>query len=126
MCVLTDIAELTPYAGCAFVPTMGALHPGHMALIERAVQSGASPVVVSVFVNPTQFGPGEDYKSYPRELDSDVQAARRAGADFIFAPSAETMYPESQDVVVPALPTVATEPGLEDAHRPDHFAGVCL
>jgi len=121
------------YSRCGFVPTMGALHEGHLALIRRARQL-VSPVVVSVFVNPTQFGPGEDFERYPRTLDADVAAAEQAGADFVFAPDVETVYPEygpsggqeqGQTVEPPPLPEVATEPGLEDLHRPGHFAGVC-
>jgi pantoate--beta-alanine ligase len=118
------------YSRCGFVPTMGALHEGHLALIRRAREL-ASAVVVSVFVNPTQFGPGEDYTRYPRTLDADVAAAEKAGADIVFAPQVETVYPEGtrggggQECAATALPAVATQPGLEDRHRPGHFAGVC-
>ena len=82
-------------------------------------------VVVSVFVNPTQFGPGEDYSTYPRQLEQDSAAAISAGADMIFAPDVPTIYPPDQPVDIPPLPAVATQPGLEDAFRPSHFAGVC-
>lgn len=108
----------------SFVPTMGALHEGHLALVRRAVSLGG-PVVVSIFVNPTQFGPGEDYSRYPRTFDADVELASKAGAQIIFAPAVEEMYPSAVHVEVPTLPAVATRPGLEDAHRPGHFAGVC-
>src|SRR5690606_19837865 len=80
------------YGRCGFVPTMGALHEGHLALIRRA-QELARPVVVSIFVNPTQFGPGEDYQRYPRTFDADVAAAKEAGAEIVFAPEIETVYP---------------------------------
>ena len=111
----------------AFVPTMGALHAGHLALVRRAVQesSAVNPVVVSVFVNPTQFGPNEDYTRYPRILEADAQAAKSAGAQIIFAPNVETVYPTGDPIPVPSLPALATQPRLEDAQRPTHFAGVC-
>lgn len=105
---------------------MGALHDGHASLIriarERAGES--QPVVVSIFVNPTQFGPNEDYTRYPRTLERDVETCREAGADVVFAPAVEEIYPVG-GARVPALPAVATEPKLEDALRPTHFAGVC-
>jgi pantoate--beta-alanine ligase len=108
----------------SFVPTMGALHEGHLALIRRAGQCGR-PIVVSIFVNPTQFGPGEDFERYPRTLEADCEAAEQAGADVIYAPPVEEVYPPDRTSPVPPLPAVATEPKLEDAHRPGHFAGVC-
>jgi pantoate--beta-alanine ligase len=103
---------------------MGALHEGHLALMRRA-RPLARPLVVSIFVNPTQFGPGEDWQRYPRVLEVDLEAASNVGAEVVFAPDVVTMYPPDEQVPVPALPPVATTPGLEDAHRPDHFAGVC-
>jgi pantoate--beta-alanine ligase len=103
---------------------MGALHEGHLALMRRA-KPLARPLVVSIFVNPTQFGPGEDWERYPRTYDSDLGAAADAGADVVFAPDVETMYPPDGEVPVPPLPAVATGPQLEDAKRPTHFAGVC-
>ena len=112
------------WGGWALVPTMGALHEGHLSLIRQAAETGL-PVVVSVFVNPTQFGPGEDFSRYPRRLEADAEMAGSAGADIIFAPSVETMYPPGEETLVPPLPAVATQPGLEDAFRPTHFAGVC-
>src|SRR6185503_17064448 len=83
-----------------FVPTMGALHAGHLALIRRAheLSDDSAPVVVSIFVNPTQFGPGEDYTRYPRMLDADVRAAESAGAQIAFAPSVETIYPTENPI----------------------------
>ncbi|TVQ52745.1 MAG: pantoate--beta-alanine ligase [Phycisphaerales bacterium] len=108
----------------AFVPTMGALHEGHLALIRHAESLG-EPVVVSIFVNPTQFGPNEDFSRYPRTLETDLAACEEIGADLVFTPAAEEIYPPGQPPMEIALPPVATEPGLEDAHRPGHFRGVC-
>jgi pantoate--beta-alanine ligase len=107
----------------ALVPTMGALHEGHQALVRRArAEAGDGPVVVSVFVNPLQFGPGEDLDRYPRSLDADLEACAAAGADVVFAPAVEEMYPGGQ-------PQVTVDPGplgsvLEGAVRPGHFGGV--
>lgn len=103
------------------VPTMGALHEGHLSLI-RAARAECGFVVVWVFVNPTQFGPTEDLDRYPRDLERDRLLATEAGADLIFAPGGEDIYPEgfSTWVDVEGL----TE-GLCGASRPDHFRGVC-
>jgi pantoate--beta-alanine ligase len=102
------------------VPTMGALHAGHVSLV-RAARQACQRVAATIFVNPTQFGPNEDFQRYPRTLESDLQLLRDAGADLVFIPSAETMYPpESSTLVQP--PRVA-EP-LEGQFRPGHFAGV--
>jgi pantoate--beta-alanine ligase len=108
---------------------MGALHRGHTALIEQACRSGI-PVVASVFVNPTQFGPREDFAKYPRALERDVQLAWAAGANAVFAPSAECIYPNGleharHEASAWPLPAVARSPQLEDAIRPGHFGGVC-
>jgi len=104
-----------------FVPTMGALHEGHAALI-RAAKADAGFVVVSIFVNPTQFGPKEDFSRYPRTLDADCALSQAAGADLVFAPSVEEMYPKGSSTFVEV-------PGLQDtlcdAYRPGHFRGVC-
>jgi pantoate--beta-alanine ligase len=124
MRVVHSTTGLQNASGGVLVPTMGALHRGHLALVARA-RPLAGPLVVSVFVNPTQFGPGDDWQRYPRTLDADLAAAERAGADIVFAPDADAMYPPGESIPVPALPSVATTPGLEDAHRPGHFAGVC-
>jgi pantoate--beta-alanine ligase len=100
---------------------MGALHDGHLALVKRA-QRRADRVIVSIFVNPTQFAPTEDLKTYPRTFDADIAALARVGADLIWAPSAETMYPQGFATrVVPEGPATV---GLEDAFRPHFFAGV--
>jgi pantoate--beta-alanine ligase len=105
-----------------FVPTMGALHDGHASLI-RAARAETGFVVVSIFVNPTQFGPTEDFARYPRTPEDDRACCTAAGADLIFAPDAPTMYPRPRDastfVEVPGLSSV-----LEGAIRPTHFRGV--
>ncbi len=124
MRVVHDPAELASSAGGSLVPTMGALHDGHAALVRRAAEL-ARPVVVSIFVNPTQFGPGVDWRRYPRPLDADLGRASSAGADVVFAPDVDAIYPAGRPVAVPRLPPAATRPGLEDACRPGHLAGVC-
>ena len=108
---------------------MGALHEGHGSLI-RQVRGRGMPVVATVFVNPTQFGPREDFAKYPRTLEHDVALAERCGADVVFAPAAEIVYPDGleaaqQHAASWPVPAVAREPGLEDACRPGHFNGVC-
>jgi pantoate--beta-alanine ligase len=104
----------------ALVPTMGYLHRGHLTLIEKAKQSG-SFVVVSIFVNPLQFGPNEDYGRYPRDLERDAQLAEESGVDLLFHPTAEEMYPRPMltFVEVGQLDKV-----LCGANRPGHFRGV--
>jgi len=116
--------QLADFHGCVLVPTMGALHAGHVALVRRAAQLDKT-VLISIFVNPTQFGPTEDFQKYPRQMARDIELAGEAGAAVVFAPSVETMYPAGAHVEAPPLPEVATEPGLEDRIRPHHFAGVC-
>jgi len=130
MRIVSTLAEVEQCCGGAFVPTMGALHEGHLSLVRRAAdivrKSGESrPVVISIFVNPTQFDDPADLERYPRDLASDAAAAAEAGAEFVFAPAIETVYPPGNHVPIPALPAVATQPGLEDRFRPGHFAGVC-
>jgi pantoate--beta-alanine ligase len=106
----------------ALVPTMGALHEGHLSLV-RLAHRKADRVVVSIFVNPAQFAPAEDFSTYPRTFEADVAALREAKADLVWAPaSVAVMYPDGFATrVVPAGPAAA---GLEDAFRPDFFAGV--
>jgi pantoate--beta-alanine ligase len=105
----------------ALVPTMGALHAGHLALV-RLAQRRADRVVVSIFVNPTQFAANEDLGTYPRTFATDVAALAKVGADLVWAPSLATMYPDgSATRIVPEGPALA---GLEDAFRPHFFAGV--
>ncbi len=104
----------------AVVPTMGALHEGHLSLI-RLAASLADSVIATIFVNPTQFAPGEDLDRYPRPFDRDVALASDAGAGYIFAPTVEVMYPSAfaTSVSVEGLTSV-----LEGASRPTHFRGV--
>lgn len=102
------------------VPTMGALHEGHLSLV-RASKASTDVTVVSIFVNPTQFGEGEDFDAYPRTLEADVAALADTGADLVFAPSAAEMYGDDfSTYVVPGGPA---EP-LEGSSRPGHFRGV--
>jgi pantoate--beta-alanine ligase len=104
--------------GC--VPTMGALHAGHMSLIEAA-RRDCRLVAVTIFVNPTQFGPNEDFSKYPRPLDHDLRQCEAAGVDLVFAPAAEAMYPPAFGTFVEVE---ALERILEGAFRPGHFRGV--
>jgi pantoate--beta-alanine ligase len=103
-----------------FVPTMGALHAGHMSLV-RAALAECQPVIASIFVNPTQFGPSEDFQKYPRTLDSDSKKLEEAGVDYLFAPEASDIYP-------PGFRTWVNVEGLserlEGKARPAHFRGV--
>ena len=127
----------------ALVPTMGALHEGHLALVRKAKERGAA-VVVSVYVNPSQFGPREDFRQYPRDLDADSRLCQRDGVDAVFAPTDEEMYPgglwlaEDSGAVQIAVPspirglqysTFIEESvlarRLEGERRPGHFRGVC-
>ncbi len=103
-----------------FVPTMGALHAGHRALVEQAARE-CDDVVVSIFVNPTQFGPGEDFQQYPRPLEADLQWLGASGVRWVFLPTVEAIYPAgyATRIVVEGPAT-----GFEGAARPGHFAGV--
>lgn len=123
MLTLHDPADLRRFDHPAFVPTMGALHAGHAALIRRAAETGR-PVVVSIFVNPTQFLPHEDFTRYPRPLEADLALAAAAGANAVFTPTVDAVYPPDATMAPPPLPAVALAPGLEDRSRPGHFAGV--
>ena len=102
------------------VPTMGSLHEGHLSLIDIAKEK-SDKVIVSIFVNPTQFGPSEDYEKYPRVLEEDIEKCRERGADIVFNPSVDEMYP-------PGFSTFVTEEqissGLCGVSRPHHFRGV--
>lgn len=102
------------------VPTMGALHEGHFSLIRQAKEQCA-PVVVSIFVNPKQFGPSEDFQKYPRSLEADRAALEKLGVDYVFAPTADEMYPQGfrTSVAVEGL-----SDRLEGRSRPGHFRGV--
>jgi len=103
------------------VPTMGALHPGHAALVRQA-RAEAGAVVVSVFVNPLQFGPGEDLDRYPRTFEADLEICRVEGADVVFAPPVQEVYPGGDPLVTVDPGQLGTE--LEGASRPGHFRGV--
>jgi pantoate--beta-alanine ligase len=105
----------------AFVPTMGALHEGHLTLIDEAKRV-ADTVVMSVFVNPLQFGPSEDFDRYPRTLEEDAKMASKRGVDFLFTPTREDVYPEYAPVVIVSPGSVGKE--WEGAVRPRHFEGV--
>ena len=105
-----------------FVPTMGALHDGHARLMQVAREYTSGPLVVSIFVNPLQFGEGEDLDRYPRQLEDDLKVCEREGVDIVFLPRVEEVYPGGE-------PLVTVEPGplgsvLEGAVRPGHFRGV--
>jgi pantoate--beta-alanine ligase len=103
-----------------FVPTMGALHEGHASLLRRA-RAECDVTVLSIFVNPLQFGPAEDYAAYPRDLEHDLAVAAREGVDLVFHPSVEEMYPEPTEVRVEVGEIGRV---LEGASRPGHFSGV--
>ena len=122
MIVARTVAEVhAAVAGrTTFVPTMGALHEGHASLIRRGVGFG-DPVVVSDFVNPTQFAPGEDFARYPRDLDGDAAIAEAAGATVLYAPAVDEVYPPGFHTTVDPGP-LADE--LCGASRPGHFVGV--
>lgn len=114
-------ARLKPESAIAFVPTMGNLHEGHLSLVKRAREL-ADCVVVSVFVNPLQFGAGEDFGSYPRTLAQDCHLLEEAGVAVVFAPNESELYPESQDVMVEPPQMLAGQ--LCGVSRPTHFRGV--
>ncbi|MPZ50743.1 MAG: pantoate--beta-alanine ligase [Dehalococcoidia bacterium] len=123
--VLTTIAETRAAraslsSSIGFVPTMGFLHEGHLSLV-RAARAADDHVFVSIFVNPTQFGPNEDFSAYPRNPESDLALLRDLGADYVFMPSPEEMYPEGFASSVDVGPVA--EP-LEGDFRPGHFRGV--
>ena len=107
----------------ALVPTMGALHEGHLSLIAAAKKAGADEIVVSIFVNPTQFGPNEDYAKYPRDAKADSAKCRRAGATAVFFPTPDNMYASDHSVWV--VEDGALSDCLCGARRPGHFRGVC-
>ncbi len=125
MHVATTVAEMRGLrrgmdGDAGFVPTMGYLHEGHLSLV-RAAREANPNVVASIFVNPTQFGPGEDFERYPRDEERDLSLLRDERVDAVFMPSVEEMYPDgaSTFVVVEGITDV-----LEGAHRPGHFRGV--
>lgn len=118
----TDLGWLDTLRGerpLVLVPTMGALHQGHLCLVRRAADLG--PVVVSIFVNPTQFGPNEDFAAYPRDLERDLQLLEPLAPSAVFVPETATVYPSADGVTIRPGRRAT---GLCGARRPDHFAGV--
>lgn len=105
-----------------FVPTMGALHSGHISLIEKCV-SGNDFNIVSIFVNPTQFGPNEDFNKYPRTLDADIKICEKAGVDVVFAPNASEMYADTKEATL-VCPPYSLVDKLCGKSRVGHFDGV--
>lgn len=127
MRVVETLAELAEARGqwrapVGFVPTMGYLHAGHLSLVRRA-RAECATVVVSIFVNPAQFGPGEDLARYPRNLPGDLALLEAAGVDAVFTPAAGAIYPAGFGTYV--APEGAVAERLEAASRPGHFRGVC-
>ena len=120
---MNEVARALRHTGrrIMLVPTMGALHDGHLALVRAAKRVPGAVVVASIFVNPLQFGAGEDLASYPRTLDEDLEALRAEGVEAVFVPTAQTMYPNGQRTTVHPGP-LGSE--LEGASRPVHFTGV--
>ena len=114
-------AALAGQTGTAFVPTMGNLHAGHVSLIELAKRHGG-PVVASIFVNPLQFGAGEDFERYPRTLQADCEKLAVAGCELVFAPDVAELYPVPQTFTVQPPDSLAND--LCGAFRPGHFSGV--
>lgn len=130
MRIARTIEDLADMQAGALVPTMGALHAGHLDLVRIArgiagTGAGRRPVIVSVFVNPTQFDDRADFARYPRDLARDAALAAQAGADAVFAPAVDVVYPPGADVPIGPIPDCAAGRGLEDEHRPGHFEGVC-
>lgn len=134
MTTLTDVASMHQWADAqhrdgasvALVPTMGALHEGHLALVDEAKRQ-ADAVVTSIFVNPTQFAPDEDYDAYPRTLDSDREVLTERDVDAVFAPTVEAMYPLGASTTSEPYISVdvhTLNDHLCGAHRPGHFEGV--
>lgn len=130
MNVINNIRQLRAWTSvnrgtrCVFVPTMGALHEGHAALVRtaREIAGPAGNVLVSIFVNPLQFGPNEDFSKYPRTLIEDLSICRDNGADAIFVPKAEDLYPTDRSI---QLTETSLSRRLCGASRPGHFDGVC-
>ncbi|MEL6329297.1 MAG: pantoate--beta-alanine ligase [Planctomycetota bacterium] len=121
----TDPSKVAP--GSVLVLTMGGLHDGHRALIQLAsalAKMHRAECVASVFVNPTQFNDPSDLAAYPRTPEADIALAESARADVLFTPAPDAIYPPGVSIPQPDLPPLATEPRLEDAARPGHFAGV--
>jgi pantoate--beta-alanine ligase len=126
----SSVAEIRQYAqhwkdnaqSIAFIPTMGNLHQGHLSLIEKG-QSLCDRTICSIFVNPMQFGPNEDFNHYPRTLTRDIQQLESIGCDLVYMPTASELYPNGLHQISQILVTDLTE-SYEAAHRPGHFTGV--
>ena len=126
----TSVTELRQYVqhwkdhgqSIAFIPTMGNLHAGHMSLIEKG-QSLCDHSLCSIFVNPMQFGPNEDFNHYPRTLDIDIEQLEAIGCDLVYLPTASELYPEGLDKITQVQVTDLTD-NYEGSHRPGHFTGV--
>lgn len=110
-------------AGLGFVPTMGALHDGHLSLIRRAVRE-CQNVAVSIFVNPMQFGPNEDFDRYPRSFDKDLALCREAGVSVVFKPAVQELYANGHELSTKVIPPAALTDKLCGTIRPGHFVGV--
>ena len=129
MAVFRDLAALRHWrqglrGSLALVPTMGNLHEGHVSLV-RLAQTRADHVLVSIYVNPLQFGRGEDFAAYPRTLDQDLAKLQEAGCNAIFTPDDSVMYPRGKRDLSLVMPARSLSKVLCGAHRPGHFAGVC-
>lgn len=124
MKIVRTVAEMraarAPLGRLGFVPTMGALHAGHMSLMAQA-RDGCDAVAASIFVNPTQFGPNEDLSRYPRPIEADLAKLEAGGVDLVFLPSVEVIYPQGFDT---RIEVGAIAERLEGAVRPGHFSGV--
>jgi pantoate--beta-alanine ligase len=126
----TSVTELRQYVqhwkdhgqSIAFIPTMGNLHDGHISLIEKG-QALCDRSICSIFVNPMQFGPNEDWDHYPRSLDADIEKLEAIGCDLVYLPTASELYPEGLDKISHVQVTDLTD-HYEGAHRPGHFTGV--
>lgn len=129
MHILRDRRELEAYRAnresIGFVPTMGALHDGHLSLVRASKQENAC-TIVSIFVNPRQFNNPEDLEKYPRDLDADIHLLEKARVDAVFVPTAEVMYPPGEDVSTYEHDFAALETVMEGAYRPGHFKGMAM
>lgn len=125
MIICKSVEELNTFRITAgrigFVPTMGALHEGHLSLVDLAKDT-AEQVIVSIYVNPTQFAPNEDFNAYPRNTNRDVSILKKAGVDFVFLPHEGDIYPDGPQTTIKAGPAAQ---GLESDFRPHFFDGVC-
>jgi pantoate--beta-alanine ligase len=120
MRTVAEVRETLPPEGIGLVPTMGALHAGHVALL-RSARAENETLAMSIFVNPTQFGPHEDYEEYPRDEEHDMRMAEAEGVDVVFAPSVEEMYPDGYQTWV-EVERISER--MEGTARPEHFRGV--